>query len=97
MNSLEEGRYVRAYAHFAKPLRQLYSSHSYSVGSVVLILFNLHMFDTHATLSNDELASSIRDKYWLTPQMLRVGETFAWASMARSELVVQFPPCLPDR
>ena len=40
---------------------------SYPAGSVVLVLLNLHTFDTNATLSNNELASSTRDAYWLTP------------------------------
>ena len=40
---------------------------SYPAGSVVLVLLNLHTFDTNATLSNNELASSTRDRYWLTP------------------------------
>ena len=42
-------------------------SPSYPAGSVVLLLLNLHTFDTTATLSNSELAASSRDVYWLTP------------------------------
>ena len=45
----------------------IFISSSYPSGSVVLLLLNLHTFDTTATLSNSELAASSRDVYWLTP------------------------------
>jgi len=45
----------------------IFISPSYPAGSVVLLVLNLHTFDTTATLSNSELATSSRDVYWLTP------------------------------
>ncbi|CAI8023721.1 Heparanase [Geodia barretti] len=58
-DSLELGRQLRIYAHCAKP--------PYPSGSVVLLLLNTNFTTATAELLNEELASSTRDVFWLSP------------------------------
>ncbi len=39
----------------------------YVPGSVVLLIVHVNTYDTNITLGNNELSSSDRDVYWLTP------------------------------
>jgi heparanase 1 len=57
--SLEYGRYLRVYAHCAKA--------PYPAGSVVLLLLNTNFTTATAELLNEDLASSYRDVFWLSP------------------------------
>ncbi|CAI8054362.1 Heparanase [Geodia barretti] len=57
--SLDYGRNLRSYAHCAKP--------PYPAGSVVLLLLNTNFTTATVELLNEELASSYRDVFWLSP------------------------------
>ncbi|XP_064386815.1 heparanase-like [Halichondria panicea] len=58
--ALDHGRHVRVYAHCAR-------QPAYPSGDVVLLVLNLHTYDTTATLMSPSLAAAPRDVYWLSP------------------------------
>lgn len=64
----------------------------YPAGSVVLLQLNLNPTATMATLVNEELASSSRDVYWLTPPGGNLTSQWAWtAKLCLSPFSFIFP------
>ena len=73
-------------------------SHSYPMGSVVLIVLNMNFYVATADLLNEDLVSSERDVFWLSPPGGNLTSTSVQLNGVTLELVknTELPNFKPD-